>query len=284
MLTECAERLGVPHLFPEVFQDREITGRDDLSLEHRRSLRLFTEAFTARDIADPLRSFDDRQSSDAVARILREHGQDVAGVRRDGLSVGYLRQDDLDAGDCRQYRRDFRKDQVITGDAPLSDVIDVLTRRDFCFVTSMGDVAAVIDRGCVEKPLARMWLFGIVTLTEMDIGNRIRSTWPDGEWVGYLSAGRRKKAQDFLEERRRRGQHLDLLDCLQLSDKGQILMRDPEQREAFGLTSTEQAKKAIKELVSLRDNLAHASDIVTHDWPQIARMARRIEDLATGTA
>jgi hypothetical protein len=61
-------------------------------------------------------------------------------------------------------------------------------------------------------------------------------------------------------------------------------MRDPEQREAFGLKSTEQAKKAIKELVSLRDNLAHASDIVTHDWPQIARMARRIEDLATGTA
>ena len=45
VLTECAERLGVPHLFPEVFHDREDTGRDDLSLEHRRSLRLFTEAF-----------------------------------------------------------------------------------------------------------------------------------------------------------------------------------------------------------------------------------------------
>lgn len=118
---------------------------------------------------------------------------------------------------------------------------------------------------------------------DMDIANRIRATWPGGEWVGYLSAGRRQKAQDFLEERRRRGQHLDLLDCLQLSDKGQILMRDSEQRKAFGLSSAEQAKKVVKELVSLRDNLAHASDIVTNDWPQIARMARRIEDLATGT-
>jgi len=45
VLTECAQRLGVPHLFPEVFHAPEDTGRDDLSLEHRRSLRLFTEAF-----------------------------------------------------------------------------------------------------------------------------------------------------------------------------------------------------------------------------------------------
>jgi len=42
-------------------------------------------------------------------------------------------------------------------------------------------------------------------------------------------------------------------------------------------------RKTGNPLVSARDNLAHASDIVTHDWPQIARMARRIEDLATRT-
>jgi hypothetical protein len=31
---------------------------------------------------------------------------------------------------------------------------------------------------------------------------------------------------------------------------------------------------------SLRNNLAHAQDIVTHDWAQIARMARNLENLA----
>jgi hypothetical protein len=30
---------------------------------------------------------------------------------------------------------------------------------------------------------------------------------------------------------------------------------------------------------SLRNNLAHAQDIVTHDWAQIARMARNMEAL-----
>ena len=30
---------------------------------------------------------------------------------------------------------------------------------------------------------------------------------------------------------------------------------------------------------SLRNNLAHSQDIVTHDWPQIARMAKRFEKI-----
>jgi hypothetical protein len=86
------------------------------------------------------------------------------------------------------------------------------------------------------------------------------------------------KAQKLLAERRRRGQHVDLADCLQLSDKAQILMEDEQQRLAFGLPTKGAAKRVIKDLESLRNNLAHAQDIVTHDWPQIARLAQRIED------
>jgi hypothetical protein len=35
----------------------------------------------------------------------------------------------------------------------------------------------------------------------------------------------------------------------------------------------------MRDLESLRNNLAHAQDIVTHDWPQIARLAARVEEL-----
>jgi hypothetical protein len=34
---------------------------------------------------------------------------------------------------------------------------------------------------------------------------------------------------------------------------------------------------AQQELESLRHDLAHGQDIVSHDWAQIARMARRVE-------
>ena len=35
----------------------------------------------------------------------------------------------------------------------------------------------------------------------------------------------------------------------------------------------------MKELESLRNNLAHSQDIVTHDWAQIARMSRSLQQL-----
>ena len=94
-----------------------------------------------------------------------------------------------------------------------------------------------------------------------------------------MSEGRLRKAETLLEERRRRGQVCDLVDCLQLSDKAQVLMRDEAQLAEFGFASRAAGKQVSKELESLRNNLAHAQDIVTHDWPQIARMTRRIEEL-----
>jgi hypothetical protein len=55
-------------------------------------------------------------------------------------------------------------------------------------------------------------------------------------------------------------------------------MQDADQRAAFGFETKGAAQQVVKDLESLRNNLAHAQDIVTHDWPQIARLARRIED------
>lgn len=41
------------------------------------------------------------------------------------------------------------------------------------------------------------------------------------------------------------------------------------------------ARRVIRELESLRNNLAHSQDFVTHDWAQIARLAQRIHELCT---
>jgi hypothetical protein len=56
-----------------------------------------------------------------------------------------------------------------------------------------------------------------------------------------------------------------------------VLLSDPRQLAEFGFSSRKAARKVIKELESLRNNLAHAQDIVTHDWPQIARMTRNLQ-------
>ncbi len=278
-VAKCAQRLGLPPP-PEARAAGEIpVPPPQVSLSQRRTQRLFTAAFTARDIAEPLRSFDLGYPPGAMAAILEREDLEVAGLRREGVAVGYVRTYSLKAGEAADtLLRPFAAGQVVSGDASLSEVISILSRYDFCFVTAMGDISGVIDRGDIQKPIVRMWLFGIVTLVEMDLTARIRATWPDGGWTRLISAGRLDKAQALLAERRRRGQHPELLDCMQLGDKVRILVQDEGQLAAFGFTTKGEAQRVLADLESLRNNLAHAQDIVTHDWPQIARLAHQVED------
>ena len=75
-----------------------------------------------------------------------------------------------------------------------------------------------------------------------------------------------------------------MLDCLQFSDKAQIAKEDPQLLADLDLPSKRAAKQAIKNLESLRNNLAHGQSIVAHDWPQIARMTQRLRLLMARTA
>ena len=247
---------------------------------HGGLVSLFTRGFTARDVAATLHSFDSSGLGPSVSESMSRQGLDVAGVREDGLVRAYVYAGDLQGADEQATPRPLARDQVLPGEAPLADVIQALTRHEHCFVTSLGAVDGVISRAEIQTPVVRMWLFGIITIIEMDIVERLRASWPDGGWADRLSPARRAKAETLLEERRRRGQNCDLLDCLQISEKAQILISDPAQLARLGFSSKRVARRVIGEFESLRNNLAHSQDIVTHDWSQIARLARRIQQLA----
>jgi hypothetical protein len=152
----------------------------------------------------------------------------------------------------------------------LADLCD--NARDICRYDG------VLSRADLEKPIGRMWLFGIVTLVEFDFIRRIRARWPDQSWAALLSPGRLDKARQLQEERARRGQPADLLDCLQLADKGSILIHDPAVLRDWGYSSKQSAKAALQDIQSLRNHLAHSQDIVAHHWHQIAGLSRRLDD------
>ena len=241
--------------------------------------RLFVEAFSARDIAKPLRSFDAERNASQVLGTMNELHLDVSGIRIAGVVQGYLRSGDVSRGICHDRMRAFAVGQIVSGDSPLSDVIQVLTRHEHCFVTLLGEASGVISRNDINSPVVRMWLFGVITIAEMALVRRIRVDFANDSWRDKLSRNRLAKALAVFEERRRRNQSCELLDCLQLSDKAQILIQDEDVLEWMGVVSKRVAKQRIRELESLRNNLAHAQDIVVHDWAQIARMAHRIEEV-----
>ena len=248
-------------------------------LDNRNFRRMFVEIFTAKDLAEGLLSFDADSSCELVKRALKNQRGEVASVRISGSVQGYIRASDLGAGLCADRMKHFTVDQVVNGTATFGDVIHVLTRHDFCFVTVLNNITGVICRDDINKPMARMWLFGIVTIVEMRLLQLIQERFPNESWQQEVSDGRMEKAREIQAERQRRNVYCDLIDCLQLSDKAQILIQDPVAIERLGLESKSVAKKTVKRLESLRNHLAHAQDIVTHDWPQIARLSMWVEDM-----
>lgn len=244
--------------------------------------RLFYQGFAAHDLAEPLRSFDDTTSSTEVRRYMSEHRFLVVGVRHRGMINGYVELHDLGEGTCGEHEKPFSTGSVIHGSASLLEVITGLDTNLRLFVSMLGQVGGIITRTDLQKPPFRMWLFGMVTLVEMRLSRVIEEFCPDDGWKQYLSEGRIEKAEALLAERARRNQHLRLSDCLQLSDKGQILARNPELRTASRFSSRRKVEEAAKGFERLRNNLAHAQDIISSDWQTIVDLTSDIESIITG--
>ncbi len=98
-----------------------------------------------------------------------------------------------------------------------------------------------------------------------------------------MTEGRLRKAQDLLEERRRRNEATDLIDCLQLCDKGRIVLGKNGFGEDLGFSSVKQVDEYLKNMEQLRNTLAHAQDLMIGlEWEDIFVLAQRAEELLQG--
>ena len=239
--------------------------------------RIFTENFAVSDIAEPLASFGAHAPSADARRVMDERRYELVGVRRDGLTVGYVQREEVEGGVCGDYERSFSDAKVVPDSTSLPTVVLLLAETPRIFVTTFGRVGGICTRTDLHKPPVRMWLFGMVTIIEMGFMQAIESHLPNEAWHQYVSEGRLEKAKVLLAERERRNQDLSLLDCLQFSDKGQIVLRNEELRKKIGFASRRRGEETVKRLEALRNNLAHSQDIVNADWETIVSLTENVD-------
>lgn len=247
-------------------------------------VRTFREAFTAGDIVEPLLSFDADKPGDVVARTMKSRQLGIAGIRVEGVLQGYAGLADLEGSGtapCGSRMQHITVDQMVDSGAPLIDVVGILARHDHCFVSMLDSVVGIIEREAVNKPVVRMWLFGVISLYEIGLVQLIDRFFPDESWQKVIAPARLEKAKELQRERERRNRHARLIDCLQFSDKAHVMIEHPEVMNALGLGSRRMAKQLVKDLESLRNHLAHAQDIVSHDWIQIIRIAQRMAEMSS---
>src|SRR4051812_23783704 len=108
--------------------------------------RFFAEAFTARDLAEPLASFDADTPSAAVREFMRARDFSAVGVRTDGQVAGYVEQAWLGDGACGPYQRGFAEAVVVDDSVPLPGVVTRLNQTPVLFVRVLGQVGGIIGR------------------------------------------------------------------------------------------------------------------------------------------
>ena len=254
-----------------------------LSLSSLQSLRrVFRDSFPAHDITEPLVSCEQSAEAGDIRTFMERRNLVVIGVRDEGLVIGYVERASLGDGFCSEYLQRFDEQQVILDTTPLAEVILGLGDFPRLFVSVFGRVGGIVTRSDLQKPPVRMWLFGMVTLIEMRMTRMIEQIPPGEDWKQYLSDARLQKAEELFAERTRRNQDLDLIDCLQFSDKSQIVARNEKLRSLTRFDSRRKVEEVAKKLERLRNNLAHAQDIISTDWEALIELAENLDSLLEG--
>jgi hypothetical protein len=248
------------------------------SLPHRLK-KLFLEGFSVMDIAEPLLSFDHDRPAQDIRAHLERRGDHMVGVRRNGHVQGYALREELDGGSCGEALHRFHPDEIVEDCASLFETIRTLQRHSRCFVSCLGEVSAVVVPAHLEKPPMRMWLFGMITIVEVKLAEEIHRRFPDDGWQQHLSEGRLAKTRELARERERRKLPADLVECLQLTDKAAILLRDDDARREMDFETMREGKRVIKALGSLRNHLAHTQSFIATDWEAVTMIALRMESI-----
>ena len=241
--------------------------------------RVFHDSFSAYDIAESLISLDHATPAAELLPFMTERKLEVVGVRREGVVVGYVERAGLAEGSCGEHMQAFHPSQVVLDSMPLADVVLRLNEFPRLFVSIFGGVGGIVTRSDLQKAPVRMWLFGMITLIEMRLTRMIEEGVSESEWKEFLSEARLAKAQELMAERVRRKQDLGLLDCLQFSDKCQIVARHKELRQRTRYTSRRRLEDDAKKLQRLRNNLAHTQDIITTDWEMVVQLSEDLDSL-----
>ncbi|HAM73672.1 MAG TPA: hypothetical protein DCM86_18720 [Verrucomicrobiales bacterium] len=241
--------------------------------------RLFAGTVTLRTIAEPLISFDATHPAEEVLLFMRRREFDVVGLREGGVVTGYVTTNDLTTGEAGARIRRFDPGELLSEGDPLLQAFEALRSRRHLFIQLLGQPGGIITRGDLQKAPVRLWLFGLVSLLEMQLLRVIRQRHPGKGWEPHLPAARLQATRRVFQERRRRNEENDLSDCLQLADKATLLMKDGVLFAISGFASKRAAETFFKEVGTLRNALAHANDILAGRWPALADLVTRLEDL-----
>lgn len=243
---------------------------------------LFEDGITARAVLEPLQSCMLDAPARDVAQELKDRDFDVAGAQADeqGPVTGYVVCKELEEGSVRDHVHPFGPLDIVSDSLPLAGIFRVLQKRSHVFVVAGSSVSGIVTLADLNKPAARIYLFGVISLLEMHLTFWISEHYEDDAWKRAISDGRLRRAEELLERRRDSGQDLSLLDCLQFCDKRDLVLGSDQAVETLDLVVKKRVEGRLKEAEKMRNNLAHSQYKIAGgaSWDDVADLVTWIEE------
>jgi predicted transcriptional regulator len=234
------------------------------SRQHFLALESFHELLVASTIAESIISVPVAAKAQEALEIMNQRHFDVLGLAEEGRIVGYLAKKELEDGDdltepvCGSFKNDFEIMHLVSESCPLEDCISKLGQTERLFLLRSTGIDGIITRADLHKQPVRMLLFSVISLLEMTLLSLIRKEYADDkEWKTLLCKRRLEKAKRLLQERQDAGMEIDLVDCLQLCDKGEIIRKTDDLRKQIGFMSKGKCEAFFEHLEKIRNALAH---------------------------
>lgn len=232
-------------------------------------------------IFEPLKSCPADAPADEMKRTLQARDFDIAGVKvaEDSEVIGFIQREQLVSGVVRDHLLPISPDSVIDDTTTIHALLEQLKERPFVFVRVDGRLDGILTLADLNKPVVRVFFFGLISLLEIHLGFWVQTKYSDEIWQTMLGAQRVELARSTQAERERRGQKLQLLDCLQFSDKHELVIKSDELRENLALGSKKKARQYLSSAEKLRNILAHSQYdlVVGSTWADLIGLVQRIE-------
>jgi hypothetical protein len=133
---------------------------------------LFENNITIEYVAEPLKAMPVDAEVTEVLHWMQANNFDVIGVETGDSISGYVERSSLikgKSGKCGDYQRVFHPKELIAISTPLIKLLPILQQTQRLFVLDCNQVSGIVTCGDLQKAPARMLLFGLVTLLEMNL-------------------------------------------------------------------------------------------------------------------
>ncbi len=240
---------------------------------------IFIDNITTKFIYEPIYSCRLEDYAIEVKETLEYRDFDVIGVidKNENL-IGYAIREEM--GECiiNDFVRKIELGNIASDSTPILELLNILSIKPYSFVVESNKVVGIVTRADINKPIVRIYIFGIISLFELHLNFWITENYKDNSWQDIIKEDRLKATIGIYDNRKGNNEELTLLECAQFCDKRDILRNTDEFINMFEF-SKKNFERLLKDAEKIRNELAHSQNsiIANLDWERFVKTISNIE-------